>query len=93
MFTYEVEKARVLNINLGFGIGIFQGLSNFFINGMVLSVIYAGGYMIVNNEINPGQLMAYLTATQMVQRSFSQFSILFGAALKGLSAGGRVFEV
>jgi ABC-type multidrug transport system fused ATPase/permease subunit len=89
----EVEKARQLSIKLGFGIGVFQGLSNFFINSVVLGVIYAGGYMLINNEINAGQLMAYLTATQMIQKSFSQFSILFGQALKGMSSGGRVFEV
>ena len=60
---------------------------------MVLGVIYAGGYMLLNNEINAGQLMAYLTATQIIQRSFSQFSILFGTALRGMSSGARVFEV
>lgn len=49
--------------------------------------------MLINNEINAGQMMAYLTATQMIQRSFTQLSILFGQALRGLSSGGRVFEV
>lgn len=49
--------------------------------------------MLVNNEINAGQMMAYLAATQMIQRSFAQISILFGQALKGLSSGGRIFEV
>lgn len=49
--------------------------------------------MLINNEINAGQMMAYLAATQMIQRSFAQISILFGQALKGLSSGGRIFEV
>ena len=93
LFTEELEKARALNVKLSFGIGLFQGISNLFINGMVLGVIYGGGYLMSNNEINAGQLMAYLTATQMIQKSFSQFSILFGTALRGMSSGGRVFEV
>jgi hypothetical protein len=42
MFNDEVEKARKLNIQLSFGIGIFQGLSNFFLNGIVLGVLFAG---------------------------------------------------
>ena len=42
MFKDEVERARDLNVKLTFGIGIFQGLSNLFINGIVLGVIYAG---------------------------------------------------
>jgi len=93
MFGEEIEKARNLNVKLSFGIGIFQGLSNMFINGVVLGVIYAGGQMLINNEINAGQMMAYLAATQMIQRSFTQLSILFGQALRGLSSGARVFEV
>jgi ATP-binding cassette subfamily B (MDR/TAP) protein 8 len=93
MFCEELEKARLLNVKLSFGIGLFQGFSNFCINSMVLGVIYAGGYMLLNNEINAGQLMAYLTATQIIQRSFAQFSILFGTALRGMSSGARVFEV
>lgn len=93
MFEWEVEKARLMNIKLSFGIGLFQGASNFFINGVVLGVLYAGGQMLVNNEINAGQMMAYLASTQMIQRSFTQISILFGQFLKGLSSGARVFEV
>ncbi|CAF0785116.1 unnamed protein product [Brachionus calyciflorus] len=92
MFTEEVDKARRLNIKLSLGIGVFQGVSNIFVNGMVLGVLYAGGQMLINNEINAGQMMAYLTATQMIQRSFAQLSILFGQALRGLSSGARVFE-
>lgn len=49
--------------------------------------------MLVNNEINAGQMMSYLAATQMIQRSFTQLSILFGQALRGMSSGARVFHV
>ena len=49
--------------------------------------------MLINKEIDAGQMMAYLTATQIIQRSFAQVSILFGQALRGMSSGARVFEV
>jgi ATP-binding cassette subfamily B (MDR/TAP) protein 8 len=48
--------------------------------------------MLINSEINVGQMMSYLSATQMIQRSFTQMSILFGQALRGLSSGARVFD-
>ena len=92
MFSDELNKAKELNVKLSLGIGLFQGLSNLFINGIVLGVLYAGGQMLVNNEINAGQMMAYLAATQMIQRSFTQLSILFGTVIRGMSSGGRVFE-
>ena len=93
MFVEEINKAKEYNVKLSFGIAIFQGLSNLFINGIVLGVLYAGGNMLVNNEINAGQMMAYLAATQMIQRSFTQLSILFGQVIRGMSSGARVFEV
>ena len=42
MFSDEVEYARELNSKLSLGIGIFQGLSNLFVNTIVLGVIFAG---------------------------------------------------
>lgn len=42
MFEDEVNTARHLNIQLSLGIGVFQGFSNLFVNGIVLGVLYAG---------------------------------------------------
>lgn len=37
--------------------------------------------------------MAFLVATQTIQRSIAQLSLLFGHYVRGTSAGSRVFEV
>lgn len=42
MFQEEIEKARQMSSKLSFGIGVFQGCTNLFINGIVLGVLYAG---------------------------------------------------
>ncbi|OAD58088.1 ATP-binding cassette sub-family B member 8, mitochondrial [Eufriesea mexicana] len=43
-------------------------------------------------QLSPGELMAFLMATQTIQKSLSQLSLLFGSYVKGISAGARVFE-
>eukprot|EP00794_Sanderia_malayensis_P016856 gene16856-18555_t len=91
-YNEEVEKSRHLNELLGAGIGMFQGLSNFAINGMTLVVLYSGGMLMDSNEISPGDLMGFLMATQTIQRSLGSLSVLFGQVIRGLSSGGRVFE-
>lgn len=48
MFEFEVEKGRQMNIKLSLGIGLFQGASNFFINAIVLGVLYAGKVSVYN---------------------------------------------
>lgn len=87
-----VERSCHLNQRLGVGIGLFQGLSNLSLNGVVLSVIYVGGYLVSVNEINAGQLMAFLVSAQMIQKSMTSLSMLFGSGVRGMSAGYRVFE-
>ena len=45
-----------------------------------------------DSHLKPGDLMAFLVAAQTIQRSLAQLSLLFGQAIRGMSAGSRVFE-
>uniref|UniRef100_A0A914UQN7 Mitochondrial potassium channel ATP-binding subunit n=1 Tax=Plectus sambesii TaxID=2011161 RepID=A0A914UQN7_9BILA len=92
LFEREVRKAQQLNEILGVGIGIFQGATNFVLNGIVLGVLYGGSKMILTQEITAGDLMSFLVTAQTIQRSLGQLSVVFGQAVKGWTAGARVFE-
>ncbi|XP_053974504.1 mitochondrial potassium channel ATP-binding subunit [Hylaeus volcanicus] len=92
MFSKEVEAGSNLYEKLGFGIGLFQGGTNLFLNGILLCTLYFGGHLLSTGQLTPGELMAFLMATQTIQRSLSQLSLLFGTYVRGISAGARVFE-
>ncbi|XP_069672760.1 mitochondrial potassium channel ATP-binding subunit isoform X1 [Periplaneta americana] len=92
LFCQESDKASLLNQKLGFGIGLFQAGTNLFLNGMVLTTLYMGGYLLSTSQVSPGDLMSFLVATQTIQRSLTQLSLLFGHVVRGLGAGARVFE-
>ncbi|XP_066584500.1 mitochondrial potassium channel ATP-binding subunit [Prorops nasuta] len=91
-FYKETELGSKLYERLGFGIGLFQAGTNLFLNGILLSTLYFGGYLMSTGQLSPGDLMAFLMATQTIQRSLSQLSLLFGSYIRGASAGARVFE-
>ncbi|KAG4071699.1 hypothetical protein HA402_011853 [Bradysia odoriphaga] len=59
---------------------------------MVLTTLFIGGNLMASEKLSPGQLMAFLVASQGVQRSLSQGSILLGTLIRGMTAGTRVFE-
>ncbi|KAI4467350.1 atp-binding cassette sub-family b [Holotrichia oblita] len=59
---------------------------------MVLSTLYMGGYLLSTDQLSAGDMMAFLMATQTIQRSLAQISLLFGAVMRGSTAGARVFE-
>lgn len=110
MYNRELERASTAATWLGVGVAAFQGLSNLAINGVVLVVVGHGGLLLASNQVSPGNLMAFLVATQTIQRSarghasvsdvgmclcyrsLASLSLLFGQVVRGLSAGGRVFE-
>ncbi|XP_022110426.1 ATP-binding cassette sub-family B member 8, mitochondrial-like isoform X1 [Acanthaster planci] len=92
LYCQEIDKSRRLNEKLGLGIGLFQGLSNLALNGIIVGVIYCGGYLLSSGDLKAGQLMSFLVASQTIQRSLASISILFGQAIRGTSAGARVFE-
>lgn len=92
LFEDEVRRSSRLNQLLGVGIGLFHGLSNVALNGLVLGALYTGGYLMSQNEITAGDLMTFMVATQTIQRSLGQLSVLFGQAVNGITAGSRVFE-
>lgn len=93
MFYKEIERSCELYEKLGFGIGFFQAGTNLLLNGILLSTLYFGGQLLSTGQLAPGDLMAFLMATQTIQRSLSQLSVLFGTFVRGQSAGARVFQV
>lgn len=92
LFERETDEAARLAQELGYGIAVFQGLTNFFLNGLVLSTLFMGGHLMSTESLSPGALMAFLVASQGVQRSLAQGSVLLGTMIRGMTAGTRVFE-
>ena len=62
-------------------------------NSVVLATLYYGGYLMSMRQLSAGDLMSFLVASQTIQRSLAQMSVLFGTFVRGMSAGARVFEV
>uniref|UniRef100_UPI00398EC295 mitochondrial potassium channel ATP-binding subunit n=1 Tax=Pristiophorus japonicus TaxID=55135 RepID=UPI00398EC295 len=92
-FSEEVDKSSNMNQILGFGIGIFQGLSNFTLNCIVLGTICISGSLMAREQLRAGDMMSFLVATQTVQRSLANISITFGQIIRGMSSGSRVLEL
>lgn len=93
MFYEEIERSSLLYERLGFGIGFFQAGTNLLLNGILLSTLYLGGQLLSTGQLSPGDLMAFLMATQTIQKSLGQLSVLFGTYIRGISAGVRIFQV
>ena len=68
----STEQNASINKQLGYHIGLFQGLTNSSIGAMMLLILYFGGRLVAQEKMTSGELMAYMVATQNVQRSFGR---------------------
>jgi len=89
-FRQQLEKANKTSSDLGYGIACFQGLSNFALNSIVALTVAFGGSLVNENKLSGGDLMAFLAASQMAQRSLMQFSQLAAQWVKLVGAGERI---
>ncbi|KAJ3330111.1 ATP-binding cassette, sub-B (MDR TAP), member 8 [Blyttiomyces sp. JEL0837] len=85
-------EAANLNNKLGFHIGLFQGMTNASIGGMILLILFYGGSLVGKGDMTAGQLMSYMVSTQNAQRSLALVGVLFGQVVKALGSAARVFE-
>ncbi|KAJ2430872.1 hypothetical protein GGF41_000792, partial [Coemansia sp. RSA 2531] len=77
----------------GMHMGAFRGLTNVAIGSMVLSVLYRGGQLVARAEMTPGDLMAFMIATQAAQRALESLGALMGQSVKARGAVLRVQEI
>lgn len=91
-FTMKAKEARFHHNQLGFHIAMLQGLTNSFINTFMVSILHAGGFMVLQNELSVGDFMAFLLASQNTQKSFNSIGSLFSQLLKLKNCSQRLCE-
>ncbi|KAJ2777127.1 hypothetical protein GGI15_004613 [Coemansia interrupta] len=85
--------ASMAGSRFGMHMGAFRGLTNVAVGGMVLTVLHTGGRMVVQGDLAPGDLMAFMLATQAAQRALDSLGALMGQAVKARAAIARVLEI
>ncbi|CEP15025.1 hypothetical protein [Parasitella parasitica] len=86
------QEVASSNQHMGLHIGLFQGLTNISVGCMVLTVLYYGGSLVVENKLTSGDLMSYMLSTQTAQHSLVSLGVLFGQSIKAAASATRVFE-
>ncbi|KIH64335.1 ABC transporter, ATP-binding protein [Ancylostoma duodenale] len=84
-FAMEEQESRLLMLISCLGNALRFSLE------IIAMSFYRDAKRIVG-EMTPGELMSFLVTAQTIQRSLSQLSIVFGNAVKGWTAGARVFQ-
>lgn len=91
-YTDTCTRVADANTHLGLHIGLFQGLTNISVGCMVLTVLYCGGTLVVENKLTSGDLMSYMLSTQTAQHALVSLGVLFGQSIKAAASATRVFE-
>eukprot|EP01017_Pseudomicrothorax_dubius_P036040 TRINITY_DN5125_c0_g1_i6.p1 TRINITY_DN5125_c0_g1~~TRINITY_DN5125_c0_g1_i6.p1 ORF type:complete len:621 (-),score=116.14 TRINITY_DN5125_c0_g1_i6:604-2466(-) len=102
-FACEDKESRVYcsKLDKTYGVGkrksllwsVFSGFTNFLINAGILTVLYFGGMMILNDEITSGQLSSFIIYAMMLGLLASTMSTVVGEIVSSLAACDRVFAI
>ncbi|KAJ2582609.1 hypothetical protein GGH95_001441, partial [Coemansia sp. RSA 1836] len=87
------SEASACSNRFGLHMGAFRGLTNVAIGSMVLAVLYRGGQLVARAEMMPGDLMAFMIATQAAQRALESLGALMGQSVKARGAVQRVQDI
>ena len=68
-----VSSSEKSSKQLAYGIATFQGLTNAALNSIVGGTVLAGGLLLGAGHLNSSDLMSFLGATQMLQKSLGGF--------------------
>ncbi|PVZ99269.1 hypothetical protein BB558_004710 [Smittium angustum] len=93
LYKSSSEMVALGNIDFGFHMGVFRGLTNLSVGGLVLSVLYFGGNLVSRGDITAGSLMAYMMSVQQSQKALDSLGVLMGQTVKALASANRVFEL
>ncbi|KAJ2555595.1 hypothetical protein EV175_002229 [Coemansia sp. RSA 1933] len=86
-------EAAAHSNRFGLHMGAFRGLTNTSIGAMVLVVLYNGGRLVSRGDMAPGDLMAFMLATQHAQKALDALGGLLGQTVRARAAIARVLEV
>ena len=59
----------------------------------LVTVLWYGGYLIINRQLSVGELVAFNTYLQLVVRPVRQLGFLVGQAARAIAGGERIFEI
>ena len=71
----------------------FAAVASFVAFSAIAGIFWLGGNMVVNHEIEPGQLISFLLYTMMVAGAVGSLSELFSGLQSTLGATARIFEI
>lgn len=92
-FRNETNQAFLINMrNAKLGAFFYPLIDFLGIIGLVL-VLFYGGLQVMNNNLTPGSLIAFLVYLNIIFAGFAGLSGAYSSIQTSLSAGDRIFEI
>ena len=88
-----IDETFVLFIKRALARSWFAAVASFLAFSAIAGIFWLGGNMVINKEIEPGQLISFLLYTMMVAGAVGALSELFSGLQSTLGATARIFEI
>ncbi|KXJ29192.1 ABC transporter B family member 25 [Exaiptasia diaphana] len=92
-FAEAIHKSYKLGAKLAAASGIFNGIVMSLAQAAIVLVLWYGGKLVNQGELNVGILTAFMLYTLNVAMAFAFLSSLYGDFMKAVGASHRMFEI
>ena len=92
-YKLNIEKAYRKGASKALAYGVFAGGIGFFAGLAILVVIYYGSTLVIDNEINVGDLTAFIFYTLYIAIDLGILSGLYTEFMNAVGASERIFDI
>ena len=92
-YQEAIDSTFVLFIKRALARSWFAAVASFLAFSAIAGIFWLGGNMVINKEIEPGQLISFLLYTMMVAGAVGALSELFSGLQSTIGATARIFEI
>jgi ATP-binding cassette subfamily B (MDR/TAP) protein 8 len=76
----------------GFHLGVFRGFMTLAVGSVMLTVLYFGGMLVIEQKLSTGELMTFLVAAQGAQGSMDHLGGLIGQTMQFFNSADRILS-
>ncbi|KAJ9089434.1 hypothetical protein DSO57_1013182 [Entomophthora muscae] len=91
-YNSALSQSADANLMFGLHMGVFRGGMSLAVGSVILVVLYFGGQLVVQGDMQPGELMTFLVATEGAQKAMDALGGLLGQAVKASGTWSKILN-
>eukprot|EP00357_Protocruzia_adherens_P026870 CAMPEP_0115004482 /NCGR_PEP_ID=MMETSP0216-20121206/19239_1 /TAXON_ID=223996 /ORGANISM="Protocruzia adherens, Strain Boccale" /LENGTH=625 /DNA_ID=CAMNT_0002370499 /DNA_START=308 /DNA_END=2185 /DNA_ORIENTATION=- len=92
-YRHKLEEAYSVGVKRSLVQGLFGGVLFILANGLLISILWYGGAMVIEGEVSTGDLAAFLLYTVQMAVSLTVLGSVYSSIMQAIGAAEKIFQI